>query len=77
MAGISRRYVNNQQQGTIPGYALYNAGLGYTTRVMGKRVAFQLNLDNVSNKRYWNGVQTGTYSIGMDRSAKFNIRVDL
>ena len=69
--------LNNQEQGTIPGYALYNAGVGYTTRVMAKRVAFQVNLDNLANKRYWNGVQTGTYGIGMDRSVKFNVRVDL
>ena len=37
----------------------------------------QLNVDNLANLRYWNGVQTGTYGIGMDRSFKFNIRVDL
>jgi TonB-dependent siderophore receptor len=74
--GISYRYLNNQQQGTIPGYALYSAGLGYTTRIQGKRVAFQVNADNLANLRYWNSVQTGTYGIGMDRSFKFNIRVD-
>jgi iron complex outermembrane receptor protein len=76
-SGIGRRFVNNQEQGTIPGYALYNAGVGYTTRVMGKRVAVQVNADNLANLRYWNGVQTGTYGIGMDRSIKFNVRVDL
>jgi iron complex outermembrane receptor protein len=77
VSGIARRFVNNQEQGTIPGYALYFAGVGYTTRVRGKRVAMQLNADNLANLRYWNGVQTGTYGIGMDRSLKFNIRVDL
>jgi iron complex outermembrane receptor protein len=77
VSGIASRYVNNQQQATIPGYALYFGGLGYTTRVMGKRVAFQVNADNLANRRYWNGVQTGTYGIGMDRSFKFNLRVDL
>ena len=77
VSGIARRYVNNQQQGTIPGYALYFGGVGYTTRIKGKRVAFQINADNLANRRYWNGVQTGTYGIGMDRSFKFNVRVDL
>jgi iron complex outermembrane receptor protein len=74
---VSARFMNNQQQGTIPGYALYTAGLGYTTRLWGKRVAFQLNGDNLANRRYWNSVQTGTYGIGMDRSFKFNTRVEL
>jgi iron complex outermembrane receptor protein len=76
VSGIAYRYVNNQQQGTIPGYALYNAGIGYVTRFHGKRVAFQLNADNLANLRYWNSVQTGTYGIGMDRSIKFNVRMD-
>lgn len=77
VTGISYRYVNNQQQATIPGYALYTAGIGYITRIQGKRVAFQVNGDNLANRRYWNSVQTGTYGIGMDRSVKFNVRVDL
>jgi iron complex outermembrane receptor protein len=75
--GISYRYVNNQEQGKIPGYTLYTAGLGYITRIAGKRVAFQVNGDNLANKRYWNSVQTGTYGIGMDRSIKVSARVDL
>lgn len=74
---ISSRFVNNQEQGTIPGYTLYTAGVGYITRMYGKRVAFQVNGDNLANKRYWNSVQTGTYGIGMDRSVKFSVRVDL
>ena len=38
--------------------------------------AIQVNVDNVANLRYWNSVQTGTYGIGMDRSVKFNARID-
>lgn len=76
-SAVTKRFVNNQEQGTIPGYTLYSAGVGYVTRVQGKRVAFQVNADNLANRRYWNSVQTGTYGIGMDRSIKFNVRVDL
>lgn len=72
---VSNRFVNNQEQGTIPGYSLYHVGAGYVTRVHGKRVALQLNVENLANRRYWNSVQTGTYGIGMDRSVKFNARV--
>ena len=77
VSGVQKRFVNNQEQGTIPGYALYSAGVSYTTRIYGRRVAFQLNGDNLANLRYWNSVQTGTYGIGMDRSLKFNMRADL
>jgi iron complex outermembrane recepter protein len=74
---ISRRPVNPENQGYIPGYTLYDAGLSYATRLFGRRASFGLSVDNLSNKRYWNSVQTGTYGIGMDRSVKFNAKVDL
>jgi iron complex outermembrane receptor protein len=76
VSGISSRFVNNQEQATIPGYALYSVGAGYVTRIAGKRVALQLNVDNLANRRYWNSVQTGTYGTGMDRAIKLNARVD-
>jgi iron complex outermembrane recepter protein len=73
---VSKRFVNPQDQGVIPGYALYTAGAGYVTRIGGRRVALQLNVDNVANRRYWNSVQTGTYGTGMDRSVKMSAKVD-
>jgi TonB-dependent siderophore receptor len=74
---ISKRPVNPQDAGYIPGYALYDAGVSYATRIDGRRTLFQLVGDNLANKRFWNSVQTGTYGIGMDRSIKFNVKVDL
>ena len=73
---ISKRPVNNSDQGYIPGYALYDIGAGFATRLLGKRVSFQVSVDNLANKRYWNSVQTGTYGIGMDRSLKFSAKLD-
>jgi TonB-dependent siderophore receptor len=74
---ISKRPVNPQDQGYIDGYTLYDAGASYATRTRGgERVSFQLSVDNLSNKRYWNSVQTGTYGIGMDRAIRFSARMD-
>jgi iron complex outermembrane receptor protein len=75
-AAVSRRFVNPQDQGTIPGYTLYSAGIGYTTRMQGVRTVFQVSADNIANLRYWNSVQTGTYGTGMDRSFKASAKVD-
>ncbi len=73
---VSTRFVNPQDQGVIPGYALFTVGGGYVTRIAGRRVALQLNVDNVADKRYWNSVQTGTYGTGMDRGIKMSAKVD-
>jgi iron complex outermembrane receptor protein len=73
---ISNRPVNPQDQGYIPGYALYDAGVSYTTRIGGNRVALQLTADNLANRRYWNSVTTGTYGIGMDTNLRFTAKID-
>jgi iron complex outermembrane receptor protein len=75
-SGVTKRSVNPQNQGTIPGYVLYTAGVSYARRMGTSRLALQLNVDNLTNLRYWNSVQTGTYGTGMDRSLKFSARVD-
>jgi iron complex outermembrane receptor protein len=75
-SGVTKRPVNPQDQGYIPGYFLYTGGASYTTRIAGHRAFFQLSVDNIGNLRYWNSVQTGTYGIGMDRTFKFNTKVD-
>jgi iron complex outermembrane receptor protein len=73
---ISRRAVNNADQGWIPGYTLWELGANYATKVAGHRTTFGVAIDNVGNKRYWNSVQTGTYGIGMDRTIKVNAKID-
>jgi iron complex outermembrane receptor protein len=74
---ISKRPVNAQDQGYIPGYTLFEAGASYATLISGRRVSFQVSVDNLGNKRYWNSVTTGTYGIGMDRSIRFSAKIDL
>ena len=73
---IAKRPINPQNQGDIPGYSLFDAGASYATRIHGHRASFQLTVDNIANKRYWNSVGAGTYGIGMDRSIKFNAKLD-
>jgi iron complex outermembrane receptor protein len=75
-SGVTKRPINPEDQGNIPGYFLYTTSASYATRIAGYRASFQLNVDNLGNLRYWNSVQTGTYGTGMDRSIKFNTRVD-
>jgi iron complex outermembrane receptor protein len=76
VSGVSQRPVNPQDQGYIPGYALYSAGVSYVTTFGGHRTSLQLNVSNLSNRRYWNSVQTGTYGIGMDRTIRLNAKYD-
>lgn len=73
---VGERNINPQNQGVIPAVALYSAGISYATKLDGHPVAFQFNADNLTNRRYWNSVATGTYGAGMDRSYKFSAKFD-
>ena len=78
-SGVTSRYVNFQQQGSIPGYVLYSAGASWVVSdhaLNVRRLTFLLNVDNLTNLRYWNSVQTGTYGIGMDRTIKATVKMD-
>jgi iron complex outermembrane receptor protein len=76
-SAIAERWINPQNQGTIPGYTLFTAGLGYQVRWPTGRAIFLVNADNLTNIRVWNSVQTGTYGTGMDRSIKMSARFEL
>jgi len=73
---LGRRYVNSNDQGAVPGFVLYNVGAGYSTRILGRKVAFQVNVDNLFNKAYWNSATSTAYGPGMVRSLKFNTRIE-
>jgi TonB-dependent siderophore receptor len=76
LRSISQRPINPQDQGFIPGYTLWDASVNYGTLIGGRRVTLQVSVDNLTDKRYWNSVQTGTYGIGMATSFKFSARLD-
>jgi TonB-dependent siderophore receptor len=72
---VTERFVNPQDQGTIPGYVLLSAGAGYVTTIEGYPASLQFNADNLTNRRYWNSAQQGTFGTGMDRSFKLTAKV--
>ena len=49
---VGPRPVNSADQAWIGGATIYTAGLRYATRLYGKRVSLQANLENATNKRY-------------------------
>jgi len=58
---------------------LYSLGAIWTVRgVLGsQRLTMLLNVDNLTNRRYWNSVQTGIYGVGMDRTIRLTIKMDM
>jgi iron complex outermembrane recepter protein len=65
---VGPRPVNSADQASIGGYTLLTAGLRYATRVAGKRVSFQANLENAANRRYWSAAGSNQLGVGLGRT---------
>jgi iron complex outermembrane receptor protein len=74
---VTDRFVNPQDQGTIPGYTLLTVSANYATQLAGHKATFQVSVDNLANKRYWNSAQQGSYGIGMDRGIKASAKFEM
>ncbi|MEG1117304.1 MAG: TonB-dependent receptor, partial [Janthinobacterium sp.] len=72
----SARPVNDLNQAFLGGVSLFSAGARYASRVLGKAVVWQLNVENLADKRYWAGAGTRLAS-GAPRAIKLSMKVDL
>lgn len=71
-----RRPVNDLNQAWLGGVTLYSAGLAYQTRLFERNTTWQLNIDNLADKRYWAAAGTRLAS-GAPRVVKLGLKVDL
>ena len=71
-----RRPVDDLNQGFIGGTTIFGLGARYATRLMGRRVLFQLNVDNVADRRYWAAAGT-RLAVGTPRTVRALVRFDL
>ena len=74
---ISKRFINNLEQGSIPGYTIFNAGARYSTKIARHATTFQVYVENLDDKRYWSAAGGGILAVGMPRTVKFSMKMDL
>lgn len=71
-----RRPVNDLNQAWLGGITLYSAGVQYQHHLFGKQTTWQLNIDNLADKRYWAG-GGNRLAAGAPRVIKLGVKVDL
>ena len=71
-----RRPVDDLNQGFIGGATVFGLGARYVAQLMGRRTTFQLNVDNVGDKRYWSAAGT-RLAVGTPRTIKALVKIDL
>ncbi|MFC5740140.1 TonB-dependent siderophore receptor [Dyella tabacisoli] len=72
-----RRPLNNANQGYIDHYTLTGLGARYATNMFGKRVLWQLNVENATDKRYWAATGNNRLAMGLPRTTKLTMKIDL
>jgi iron complex outermembrane receptor protein len=70
-----RRPIDDLNQGEIPSTAIFAAGMRYVTQLMGRRTTWQVNVDNLADKRYWSAAGT-RLAVGTPRTLRAGLKVD-
>lgn len=74
---MSSKFVDNYESASINAFTVYSLGGSYATSLQGRKTLFTTQVDNLSNLRYWSGVNGTTYAVGLPRSLKFNVKMDI
>jgi len=69
---IGKRAYNANNTVLVSGHSLFNAGLHWRTKWSGAPAAIRVNVENLTNKRYWGNVSSGLQP-GIPRTVKVSL----
>ncbi|MDQ8952568.1 TonB-dependent receptor [Acinetobacter rudis] len=74
---VDSQYINDNNDVTLPSFTIVDVGARYKTRLGGVETSFMANIDNVANKKYWEGMFNPNYAlIGAERTYKVGVSFD-
>ncbi|NIE95755.1 TonB-dependent receptor [Acinetobacter sp. Tr-809] len=74
---IDDQYLTADNKLKLPDYTLVDLGAKYATKLGGVNTTFRANVDNVADKKYWDGVFTsGFTTVGAGRTYKLGVSFD-
>lgn len=73
---LASRPIDDQNRASIPGYTTFVAGAAYATRFGAVPATFKLNVENLTDKRYWSAAGSGQLAVGLPRVATLSATFD-
>ena len=74
---VGEQYVDSANTLQLPDFTTVDLGARYKTNLGGVSTTFMANVDNVTNKKYWEGVFNENFAtIGADRTYKVGVTFD-
>jgi iron complex outermembrane receptor protein len=74
---VGKRAVNNLNQAFVSDYTTLSLGARYLTKVSGRTVTLQANLDNATDRNYWATAGNGLLGTGAPRTLRLGAKIDL
>lgn len=74
---VGKRAVNNLNRAFVGGYTTVSLGARYVTRLSGRTVTLQANLDNAADRNYWATAGNGLLGTGAPRTLRVGAKFDL
>lgn len=73
---LASRPIDDQNRASIPGYTTFVAGAAYATRVGSVPATFKLNVENLTDMRYWSAAGSGQLAVGLPRVSTLSATFD-
>ena len=74
---VGRRAVNNRNDAWVGAYNILSLGARYRTKLYGRNVTLQANLDNATDRDYWATAGNGYLGTGVPRTLRLAAKFDL
>ena len=74
---VGKRAVNNLNQAWVASYTTLSLGARYRTKLAGRNVTLQANLDNATDRDYWATAGNGLLGTGAPRTLRLAAKLDL
>ena len=74
---VGARPVNSLNQAFVDGYTTLSLGGAYDFQVDRTPMTARVNIDNVTNERYWNSAGNGLLGVGLPLTATFSLTARL
>lgn len=74
---VGEQYLNSSNTLKLPDFTIWDLGARYKVKIGDVNTTFLANIDNVTNKKYWEGVFNDNYAlVGAARSYKIGVSFD-
>lgn len=74
---VGKRAVNNLNQAFVGGYTTLSLGARFVTKLSGRTITLQANLDNATDRNYWASAGNGLLGTGAPRTLRVAAKIDL